>query len=67
MIDEWGRIGHNEYFCAKCKEPIKDYRKRIRVEVSVYPNKQTSSKNSLKDFHLGCTSIDKDNYQWVGL
>ena len=64
----WGEVGSNQYFCFKCKQPILNYRERVRLEVTVYSGakKNQGSVNSLKDFHLGCTSIDRFNYQQVG-
>ena len=65
----WGEVGSNQYFCSKCKQPILNYRERVRVEVTVYSGakrRDGSSVHSLKDYHLGCTSIDRFNYQQVG-
>jgi len=28
----WGEVGSNQYFCSKCKQPILNYRERVRVE-----------------------------------
>ena len=66
-MTEWGRIGHNEYTCAKCKKPILNYRERVRIEVSVYSSTKTASVGCWKDFHLGCTAVDRFNYQQVGM
>jgi len=68
MGKEWGEVGKNQYFCYKCKQPILNYRERVRLIVEVFSGakKNQSSVCSLKDFHLGCTYIDRFNYGQVG-